>query len=127
MHRRGPGASPANWKYTVKESESGPGRERARVGSRIGRSCRKAAQLGGFLESVRFDLFGHGVRVNPEGRDLRCRGATSVDFAYDVPRLGNAASPKVDRRMTRAQAEAHGPGPWKIITAKRARWPNPVR
>jgi RelA/SpoT family (p)ppGpp synthetase len=81
-----------------------------------------------FMESVKLDLFPDKVYVfTPKGQIRRLpRGATAVDFAYDVHTdVGNrCVAAKIDRRLAPLRTPLRNGQTVEIITAKGAT-PNP--
>ncbi len=82
-----------------------------------------------FMESVKLDLFPDKVYVfTPKGQIRRLpRGATAVDFAYDVHTdVGNrCVAAKIDRRLAPLRTPLRNGQTIEVITAKGAT-PNPA-
>jgi len=82
-----------------------------------------------FMESVKLDLFPDKVYVfTPKGEIRRLpRGATAVDFAYDVHTdVGNrCVAAKIDRRLSPLRTPLRNGQTVEVITAKGAT-PNPA-
>jgi len=82
-----------------------------------------------FMESVKLDLFPDKVYVfTPKGQIRRLpRGATAVDFAYDVHTdIGNkCVAAKIDRRLAPLRTPLRNGQTVEVITAKGAT-PNPA-
>ncbi len=92
--------------------------------------CRKSAGNSlEFLENVKIDLFPDEVYVfTPKGEIMKLpRGATAVDFAYNVHTdVGNTCvAAKIDRRLAPLRSQLGNGQTVEIITAPGAR-PNPA-
>jgi RelA/SpoT family (p)ppGpp synthetase len=129
MHRIAESGIAAHWQY----KENGDGRNEQGDRARQWLQQLVDIQQGGnseeFLESVKVDLFPDKVYVfTPKGEIRRLpRGATCVDFAYDVHTgVGNrCVAAKVDRRLVPLRTELRNGQTVEIITAKGAT-PNPA-
>ncbi len=120
----------AHWLYKSAETSSGTAQQRAREWLRGLLEMQQAAGNSlEFLENVKVDLFPDEVYVfTPKGEIVEMpRGATAVDFAYDVHTdVGNSCvAVKIDRRLAPLSSRLANGQTVEVITAPTAR-PNPT-
>ncbi len=128
MNRIAESGIAAHWQYKTGEDEGQSHHDHAMewlqklIGIQHGGSSEE------FMESVKLDLFPDKVYVfTPKGQIRRLpRGATAVDFAYDVHTdIGNrCVAAKIDRRLSPLRTPLRNGQTVEIITAKGAT-PNP--
>jgi RelA/SpoT family (p)ppGpp synthetase len=127
MHKVAEKGIAAHWQY--KEGDSGHSySDRAREWLQQLVDMQQGGNSEEFLESVKVDLFPDKVYVFTPKGDIRRlpRGATCVDFAYDVHTdVGNrCVAAKVDRRLVPLRTALRNGQTVEIITARGAT-PNP--
>ena len=120
----------AHWLYKSAETSSGTTQQRAREWLRnLLEMQQSAGNSLEFLENVKVDLFPDEVYVfTPKGEIIEMpRGATAVDFAYDVHTdVGNSCvAVKIDRRLMPLSTRLANGQTVEVITAPTAR-PNPT-
>lgn len=120
----------AHWLYKTGDSSGASAQVRAREWLRgLLEMQKNAGNSLEFLENVKIDLFPDEVYVfTPKGEIMKLpRGATAVDFAYNVHTdVGNTCvAAKIDRRLAPLRSQLGNGQTVEIITAPGAR-PNPA-
>jgi len=128
MHHVAESGIAAHWQYKEGDSSGRSYSDRAREWLQQLVEIQQGGNSEEFLESVKVDLFPDKVYVFTPKGDIRRlpRGATCVDFAYDVHTdVGNrCVAAKVDRRLVPLRTALRNGQTVEIITAKGAT-PNP--
>ena len=128
MHEVAESGIAAHWQYKDGDRSARAYSERAREWLQQLVEIQQGGNSEEFLESVKVDLFPDKVYVFTPKGDIRRlpRGATCVDFAYDVHTdVGNrCVAAKVDRRLVPLRTQLRNGQTVEIISAKGAT-PNP--
>jgi RelA/SpoT family (p)ppGpp synthetase len=128
MHQVAESGIAAHWQYKEGDPSGRSYSDRAREWLQQLVEIQQGGNSEEFLESVKVDLFPDKVYVFTPKGDIRRlpRGATCVDFAYDVHTdVGNrCVAAKVDRRLVPLRTPLRNGQTVEIITAKGAT-PNP--
>jgi len=128
MHKVAESGIAAHWQYKEGERSRGSYSDRAREWLQQLVEMQQGGNSEEFLESVKVDLFPDKVYVFTPKGDIRRlpRGATCVDFAYDVHTdVGNrCVAAKVDRRLVPLRTALRNGQTVEVITARGAT-PNP--
>ncbi len=128
MHEVAESGIAAHWQYKDEDDSARTYSERAREWLQQLVDIQQGGNSEEFLESVKVDLFPDKVYVFTPKGDIRRlpRGATCVDFAYDVHTdVGNrCVAAKVDRRLVPLRTALRNGQTVEIISAKGAT-PNP--
>jgi len=128
MHKVAESGIAAHWQYKEGEQSRGSYSDRAREWLQQLVEMQQGGNSEEFLESVKVDLFPDKVYIFTPKGDIRRlpRGATCVDFAYDVHTdVGNrCVAAKVDRRLVPLRTALRNGQTVEIITARGAT-PNP--
>jgi (p)ppGpp synthase/HD superfamily hydrolase len=129
MHRIAEAGIAAHWQYKTGEDQGQSHHDHAMEWLQKLVDIQHGGSSEEFMESVRLDLFPDKVYVfTPKGQIRRLpRGATTVDFAYDVHTdIGNrCVAAKIDRRLVPLRTPLRNGQTVEIITAKGAT-PNPA-
>jgi guanosine-3',5'-bis(diphosphate) 3'-pyrophosphohydrolase len=128
MHKVAESGIAAHWHYKEGDRSRGSYSDRAREWLQQLVEMQQGGNSEEFLESVKVDLFPDKVYVFTPKGDIRRlpRGATCVDFAYDVHTdVGNrCVAAKVDRRLVPLRTPLRNGQTVEVITARGAT-PNP--
>jgi GTP diphosphokinase / guanosine-3',5'-bis(diphosphate) 3'-diphosphatase len=128
MHKVAESGIAAHWQYKEGDQSRGSYSDRAREWLQQLVEMQQGGNSEEFLESVKVDLFPDKVYLFTPKGDIRRlpRGATCVDFAYDVHTdVGNrCVAAKVDRRLVPLRTALRNGQTVEIITARGAT-PNP--
>ncbi|MBC7983093.1 MAG: bifunctional (p)ppGpp synthetase/guanosine-3',5'-bis(diphosphate) 3'-pyrophosphohydrolase [Candidatus Obscuribacterales bacterium] len=129
MHRVAAAGIAAHWQYKIGEDEGQSHHDHAMDWLQNLMDTQQSGSSEEFMESVKLDLFPDKVYVFTPKGDIRRlpRGATAVDFAYDVHTdIGNrCVATKIDRRLAPLRTPVRNGQTIEIITAKGAT-PNPA-
>jgi len=129
MHRVAEAGIAAHWQYKTGEDEGQTHQDHAMGWLQNLMDMQQNGSSEEFMESVKLDLFPDKVYVFTPKGDIRRlpRGATAVDFAYDVHTdIGNrCVAAKIDRRLAPLRTPLRNGQTVEIITAKGAT-PNPA-
>jgi GTP pyrophosphokinase len=129
MNRVAESGVAAHWQYKAEDKSTATPQRRAREWLAHLVEIQESGSSEEFLESVKVDLFPDKVYVFTPKGDIRRlpRGATCVDFAYDVHTdVGNrCVAAKVDRKLVPLRTPLRNGQTVEIITAKGAK-PNPA-
>ncbi len=129
MHRVAESGIAAHWQYKSGEDQGKAQHDRAAEWLKHLVDMQQGGNSEEFMESVKLDLFPDKVYVFTPRGDIRRlpRGATAVDFAYEVHTdIGNhCVAAKVDRRLVPLRTPLRNGQTVEIITAKGAT-PNPA-
>ncbi len=128
MNRIAESGIAAHWQYKTGEDEGQSHHDHAMEWLQKLIDIQHGGSSEEFMESVKLDLFPDKVYVfTPKGQIRRLpRGATAVDFAYDVHTdIGNrCVAAKIDRRLAPLRTPLRNGQTVEVITAKGAT-PNP--
>ncbi|HTE42166.1 MAG TPA: bifunctional (p)ppGpp synthetase/guanosine-3',5'-bis(diphosphate) 3'-pyrophosphohydrolase [Steroidobacteraceae bacterium] len=129
MHRIAEAGIAAHWQYKTGEDAGQSHHDHAMEWLQKLMDMQQSGTSEEFMESVKLDLFPDKVYVfTPKGEIRRLpRGATAVDFAYDVHTdVGNrCVAAKIDRRLAPLRTPLRNGQTVEVITAKGAT-PNPA-
>jgi GTP diphosphokinase / guanosine-3',5'-bis(diphosphate) 3'-diphosphatase len=129
MHRIAEAGIAAHWQYKSGEDAGQSHHDHAMEWLQKLMDIQQGGSSEEFMESVKLDLFPDKVYVfTPKGEIRRLpRGATAVDFAYDVHTdVGNrCVAAKIDRRLAPLRTPLRNGQTVEVITAKGAT-PNPA-
>jgi len=129
MHRIAEAGIAAHWQYKSGEDQGQSHHDHAMEWLQKLVDIQHGGTSEEFMESVKLDLFPDKVYVfTPKGQIRRLpRGATAVDFAYDVHTdIGNkCVAAKIDRRLAPLRTPLRNGQTVEVITAKGAT-PNPA-
>src|SRR5690349_10237449 len=128
MHRVAEAGIASHWQYKTGEDEGQSHHDHAMGWLQNLIDMQQNGTSEEFMESVKLDLFPDKVYVFTPKGDIRRlpRGATAVDFAYDVHTdIGNrCVAAKIDRRLAPLRTPLRNGQTVEVITAKGAT-PNP--
>lgn len=129
MHRIADAGIAAHWQYKSGEDSGQSHHDHAMEWLQKLMDIQQTGSSEEFMESVKLDLFPDKVYVFTPKGDIRRlpRGATAVDFAYDVHTdIGNrCVAAKIDRRLSPLRTALRNGQTVEVITAKGAT-PNPA-
>jgi GTP diphosphokinase / guanosine-3',5'-bis(diphosphate) 3'-diphosphatase len=129
MHRIAEAGIAAHWQYKTGEDQGQNHHDHAMEWLQTLMELQQGGSSEEFMESVKLDLFPDKVYVFTPKGDIRRlpRGATAVDFAYDVHTdVGNrCVAAKIDRRLAPLRTPLRNGQTVEVITAKGAT-PNPA-
>jgi GTP diphosphokinase / guanosine-3',5'-bis(diphosphate) 3'-diphosphatase len=129
MHRVADAGIAAHWQYKSGEDSGQSHHDHAMEWLQKLMDIQQTGSSEEFMESVKLDLFPDKVYVFTPKGDIRRlpRGATAVDFAYDVHTdIGNrCVAAKIDRRLSPLRTPLRNGQTVEVITAKGAT-PNPA-
>jgi RelA/SpoT family (p)ppGpp synthetase len=129
MNRIAEAGIAAHWQYKTGEDSGQSHHDHAMEWLQKLMDIQQTGSSEEFMESVKLDLFPDKVYVFTPKGDIRRlpRGATAVDFAYDVHTdVGNrCVAAKIDRRLSPLRTPLRNGQTVEVITAKGAT-PNPA-